>query len=448
MDILCRDCLEISPAKNNRCGHCHGRRLISHRSWHLLGIAHIDCDAFYAAVEKRENPALKNKPVIVGGGHRGVVATCCYIARLSGVRSAMPMFKALALCPQAVVIKPNMALYSKVSREIRAMLDDLSPLVEQISIDEAFIDMRGTQRVHGAPPAKILAAFQTKLEAALGISISIGLAPNKFLAKFASDLDKPRGFSIIDASEAPALLAPLLVTRIAGIGAATAKKLAQRGIETVADLQALDTRAAFQMLGSDANHWIDRAWGRDSRAVSSQRIRKSLSSERTFDADIRDGSELEAHLRKLADKVGSGLRAKSLIAVRLTVKAKTAAFKTVTRSLTLTPPSPSTAAIFNAARPMLVGLADGTSYRLLGLSADVADDLTPETELALDAKSGRNLKLEITVDTLRRRFGVGVVLDAAQLTAKKLAKPVLHRGDEPTNDEVTEWDRSSGSKKS
>jgi DNA polymerase IV len=285
MGNLCRDCFVETAPGALRCTHCHGKRLISHRSWRTLTIAHIDCDAFYAAIEKRENPTLKNKPVIVGGGHRGVVATCCYIARLSGVKSAMPMFKALALCPQAVVIKPNMALYAQVSKQMRAMLNDLSPAIEQISIDEAFIDMTGTAQVHKSPPAKILAQFQHHVEKTLGISISIGLAPNKFLAKFASDLDKPRGFSLIDAEEAPHILAPLPITRIAGIGAATARKLNARGVESVADLQALDIKSAFQLLGSDANHWIERAWGRDARTVTNERIRKSLSAERTFDTD-------------------------------------------------------------------------------------------------------------------------------------------------------------------
>jgi DNA polymerase IV len=423
MGNLCRDCFVETAPGALRCTHCHGKRLISHRSWRTLTIAHIDCDAFYAAIEKRENPTLKNKPVIVGGGHRGVVATCCYIARLSGVKSAMPMFKALALCPQAVVIKPNMALYAQVSKQMRAMLDDLSPAIEQISIDEAFIDMTGTAQVHKSPPAKILAQFQHHVEKTLGISISIGLAPNKFLAKFASDLDKPRGFSLIDAEEAPHILAPLPITRIAGIGAATARKLNARGVESVADLQALDIKSAFQLLGSDANHWIERAWGRDARTVTNERIRKSLSAERTFDTDISDHPTLETHLRAAAQKVGAGLRAKSLVAIRVSVKAKTAAFKTVTRSLTLTPATASSAALFTASQPLLKGLVDGTAYRLLGLSVDVAEDTQALSELGLDPSGARTLRLEKTVDSLKHRFGQKIVLEAAQLPQRDKSKP-------------------------
>jgi DNA polymerase IV len=423
MGNLCRDCFFETAPGELRCTHCHGKRILSHRSWKTLTIAHIDCDAFYAAIEKRENSALKNKPVIVGGGHRGVVATCCYIARLSGVKSAMPMFKALALCPQAIVIKPNMALYSHVSKQMRAMLDDLSPAIEQISIDEAFIDMSGTAQVHKSPPAKILAQFQSHVENTLSISISIGLAPNKFLAKFASDLDKPRGFSLIDAEEAPRILAPLPITRIAGIGAATARKLNARGVETVADLQALDVKSAFQLLGSDANHWIERAWGRDARLVSNERIRKSLSAERTFDTDISDHPTLETHLRAAAQKVGTGLRAKALIATRISLKAKTAAFKTITRSATLTPATASSAALYAASRPLLEGLVDGTAYRLLGLSADVADDTHAMNELGLDPSGARVLKLEKTVDGLKQRFGQKIVQEASQLAQRDKSKP-------------------------
>ncbi len=422
MTRLCRDCLLIFEAAEARCPDCHSHRVISHRAWPQLAIAHVDCDAFYASVEKRERPDLKHQPVIVGGGHRGVVSTCCYIARLSGVRSAMPMFKALALCPNAVVLRPNMALYGQVSRAVRAMLDDLSPLVEQISIDEAFVDLRGTEMVHHAPPAKVLAAFQARVEAGLGISVSIGLAANKFLAKFASDLDKPRGFSIIDGDEAPAILAPLPVTRIAGIGGATAARLAARGITCIADLQALDAKSAFQLLGSDANHWIERAWGRDRRAVTTERVRKSLSSERTFDADISDPDALSRHLRVLADRVGTGLRAKSLAATRVTLKAKTSSFKTISRSVTLAQPSPSTSVLRRAAVPLLAGLADGTAYRLLGLSADVAPDLGNAAQLEFDGTAKRRLHLERTVDGLKSRFGKTIVIEAGLLPPARRGK--------------------------
>ena len=203
-------------------------------------MAHIDCDAFYATVEKRDNPELADKPVIIGGGKRGVVSAACYVSRTFGVRSAMPMFKALALCPQAVVIRPDMAKYVRVGREVRQAMQTLTPLVEPLSIDEAFLDLSGTQRVHGMIPAKVLARFARDVERDIGISVSVGLSCNKFLAKIASDLDKPRGFAALDQDEAREMMADRPVGFIYGVGPATQEKLLQRGFRTIADLQRAD----------------------------------------------------------------------------------------------------------------------------------------------------------------------------------------------------------------
>ena len=200
--------LPTGPAAPTAAPSCGSPRLVRHPELAHLAIAHVDCDAFYAAIEKRDNPALRDKPLIVGGGHRGVVATACYIARTYGVRSAMPMFEARRLCPHAEVVRPDMAKYAAAGREVRARMLDLTPLVEPLSIDEAFLDLSGTARLHGLAPAKTLARFAKRVEAEIGITVSIGLSHNKFLAKVASDLDKPRGFSVLGAGEAAAFLAP------------------------------------------------------------------------------------------------------------------------------------------------------------------------------------------------------------------------------------------------
>src|SRR4051812_20689000 len=204
---FCRDCLAEQKGDVRRCHACGSPRLIRHKELYDLTLAHIDCDAFYAAVEKRDNPELADKPVIIGGGHPGVVSTACYIARIHGVRSAMPMFKALELCPHATVIPPNMEKYAAVGHEVRALMLDLTPLVEPLSIDEAFLDLGGTERLHGRSPALSLAKLADEIETKVGISVSIGLSHNKFLAKVASDLEKPRGFSVIGRAETRSFLA-------------------------------------------------------------------------------------------------------------------------------------------------------------------------------------------------------------------------------------------------
>src|ERR1700747_477730 len=233
---FCRDCLGDLEPKAKRCSHCGSPRLVRHHALPQLTPPHIDCDAFYATVEKRDNPQLADKPVIIGGGKRGVVSAACYISRTYGVRSAMPMFKALELCPAAVVIRPDMAKYVRVGREVRQAMQALTPLVEPLSIDEAFLDLSGTQRVHGMIPAKVLARFAREVERSIGITVSVGLSCNKFLAKIASDMDKPRGFAALDQEEAKAMLAAKPVGFIFGVGPATQERLSRRGFRTIAGL--------------------------------------------------------------------------------------------------------------------------------------------------------------------------------------------------------------------
>ena len=205
---FCRDCLADASPNSGRCGACRSPRLLRHPELDRLSIAHVDCDAFYATIEKRDDPALAAEPVIVGGGKRGVVAAACYVARTFGVRSAMPMFEALRLCPHATVIRPNMEKYVGVGREVRRMMLDLTPQVEPLSIDEAFLDLTGTERLHGMNPAKALARFARDVESKVGITVSIGLSGNKFLAKIASDLDKPRGFAVLGCGRGASLPRP------------------------------------------------------------------------------------------------------------------------------------------------------------------------------------------------------------------------------------------------
>ncbi|MCA3589452.1 MAG: DNA polymerase IV, partial [Methylocystis sp.] len=307
MAMLCRDCLTWSEP-GLRCASCGSLRVLQHPELKPLSVAHIDCDAFYAAVEKRDNPALRDKPVIIGGGQRGVVSTACYIARTFGVRSAMPMFKALAACPQAVVIKPDMEKYTGVGRQVRGMMRALTPLVEPLSIDEAFLDLSGTERLHHAIPAEVLARFAKEVERAVGITVSVGLSYNKFLAKVASDLDKPKGFSVIGRAETLDFLAPRPVGLIWGVGKAMQDRLAQDGIRTIGNLRQHQESDLFRRYGTEGGRLYRLARGMDKRPVQPERETKSVSAETTFNNDIRDFEALVPILWELSEKVHRRLK--------------------------------------------------------------------------------------------------------------------------------------------
>src|SRR5579864_6137738 len=300
---FCRDCLHDLEMAARRCGDCGSPRLARHRALPSLNFAHVDCDAFYATVEKRDNPELADKPVVIGGGKRGVVSAACYIARTYGVRSAMPMFKALALCPSATVIGPDMAKYVRVGREVREAMQALTPLVEPLSIDEAFLDLTGTERVHGMIPAKVLARFAREVERGIGITVSVGLSVNKFLAKIASDLDKPRGFAVLDQDEARTMLAEKPVGFIFGVGPATQEWLIQRGFRLIADLQRAEEAELMKQFGGEGQRLWRLARGLDDRRVVPDRGAKTISSETTFENDIRDFATLERLLWRLSEKV-------------------------------------------------------------------------------------------------------------------------------------------------
>ena len=276
MASLCRDCYLVADSMLPRCPGCGGGRLVHHRAVLRLAIAHIDCDAFYASVEKRDRPDLQGRPVIVGGGTRGVVTAACYVARIYGVKSAMPMFKALKACPDAVVIKPDFAKYTAASRHMRLLMSELTPLVQPLSIDEAVLDLGGTEALHGAAPAVVLARFANAVETQIGVTVSIGLAANRLMAKIAAGRDKPRGFTVIDAAEAASLLAPESVRLLPGVGAALARKLETLGITRLGQLQALPEREAERKLGDDGPGLVRRARGEDPRVVDPHRLEAVL----------------------------------------------------------------------------------------------------------------------------------------------------------------------------
>ncbi|MDB5509113.1 MAG: polymerase [Hyphomicrobiales bacterium] len=410
---LCRDCLtEMEPrAQPMRCRACGSPRLVSHAERETLSIAHIDCDAFYAAVEKRDRPELRDKPVIIGGGVRGVVSTCCYVARTYGVRSAMPMFKALKACPDAVVVRPDMAKYASVGREVRSLMRDLTPLVEPLSIDEAFLDLTGTSRLHGATPDRVLATFARRIERDIGITVSIGLSYCKFLAKIASDLDKPRGFAVIGRAEAVEFLADKPVGLIWGVGQVTQEKLAGEGYRLIGDLQRAEETDLMRRYGTEGSRLWRLAHGVDARIVSPERETKSVSSETTFDIDVSDADALARTLYGLSDKVSARLKAAELAGSTITLKLKTADFKSRTRARSLNEPTQLATRIFEAARELLLKETDGTAFRLIGVGAGSLTDAqnADHGDLA-DTRVVRDKATEKAMDALRGKFGKAAVV--------------------------------------
>ena len=405
---FCRDCLGDLDFAARRCGECGSPRLIRHPALPSLTIAHIDCDAFYATVEKRDNPAIADKPVIIGGGKRGVVSAACYISRTFGVRSAMPMFKALALCPSAIVIRPDMAKYVRVGREVRHAMQALTPLVEPLSIDEAFLDLSGTQRVHGMIPAKVLARFAREVERDLGITVSVGLSCNKFLAKIASDMDKPRGFAALDAVEARAMLAGKPVGFIFGVGPATEQRLAQRGFRTIADLQRADEIELMKQFSAEGRRLWRLARGIDDRSVVPDRGAKTISNETTFDTDIADFTTLEKTLWRLSEKVSSRLKSSELAGSTITLKLKTADFRQRTRSQSIQAATQLAAKIFAISREMLAKEIDGTAFRLIGTGVSALRAGSPGDDT--DMLDRRSADAERAIDGLRKKFGTGAVI--------------------------------------
>ena len=417
MKAFCRDCYWTDSAPADRCPNCASPRIISHPELGMLSIAHMDCDAFYASVEKRDRPELRDLPVIVGGGTRGVVTTCCYIARISGVRSAMPMFKALKACPEAVVIKPDFSKYRAESKRILGMAAALTPLVQPLSLDEAWMDLSGTERLHGAPPALTLAKLQARIEAETGLTVSIGVAHNKFLAKVASELDKPRGFSVIG-HEAQAFLASRPVRILPGVGPAMVASLEKAGFRTVGDLARTDRKVLAERWGAYGLRLSELAHGRDARAVNPNEARKGISCETTFNHDLSQISDLEDKLAPLCERVAGQARKGAVAGRVVTLKLRTTDFRIVTRRRSLPVATQTAKTLFAVGRELLAREADGRSWRLIGIGlADLVDETVAGADFFAEGER-RALVEERAVDVIRARFGPDAVTSGRILRSR------------------------------
>jgi DNA polymerase-4 len=404
---FCRDCLEAAGLAV-RCEHCGSPRVVRHAALASLAIAHIDCDAFYATVEKRDNPEFADKPLVVGGGKRGVVSAACYVARTYGVRSAMPMFKAHALCPHLIVVPPDMQKYVRVGRQVRQAMLALTPLVEPLSIDEAFLDLSGTELMHHAVPALTLARFAREVEKTIGITISVGLSCNKFLAKVASDLDKPRGFAVLDRDDGFALLTNKPVSFIFGVGPAFERELNKFGYRVVGDLQRADETELMKQFGPEGRRLWRLARGIDDRKVDPERDAKTVSAETTFETDHADFATLEQILWRLTEKVSGRLKASNLSGKTITLKLKTADFKQRTRSQSIEQPTQLADRIFRTVRPLLAKEIDGTAFRLIGVGVSALHSTSGPDES--DLLNHRSAKAEYAMDDLRKKFGKDAVM--------------------------------------
>lgn len=408
--LLCLECL-TDAAPKGRCLACGSTRTVSHPELNELSIAHLDCDAFYAAIEKRENPGLADKPVIVGGGKRGVVATCCYVARTYGLHSAMPMFKAKRLCPHAVVIRPRMSLYAEEGKKVRAMMRDLTPLVEPLSIDEAFLDLTGTEKLHHQSPARSLAVLAHNIERVIGITVSIGLSYNKFLAKVASELNKPRGFSVIGRAEAPEFLKNKPVSIIFGVGQALNTTLKRDGIVKMGDLQNREEAELVKRFGAIGSRLFYFSRGLDHRKVNPISPVKSISNETTLDIDIADVDDLLGVLWPLTERVSERLKARGLTGRTVVLKLKTTRFRTITRNRTLTTPTHHAEKIFAVGQELLRAAAKGEAFRLIGIGvSDFGTGEVEEPEMDLIGGSDKKkLLAEEALDKVRGKFGGEII---------------------------------------
>ncbi|MFZ4120473.1 MAG: DNA polymerase IV [Caulobacterales bacterium] len=417
---LCRRCHSVDVrAGDARC--CSAPQPLAHPEVDSLSLAHIDCDAFFAAIEKRDDPSLAAKPVIVGGGTRGVVSTCCYIARAFGVRSAMPMFKALKLCPHAVVLKPDLARYSEEGRIVRTMMQALTPLVQPLSIDEAFLDLAGMQTLQGAPAASVLSQLQDQIAQERGLTVSVGLSYNKFLAKLASELDKPNGFAIIGRADALERLSPLPVRVLPGVGPAGAKALERHGWALVGDVRAAGAQAVQRALGDWGLKLHAMACAQDNRPVDPEGERKTLSAETTFNEDLADVAALEDQLWLLCEKVAARARAADLSGVTVTLKLKDSQFRLRSRRRTLGEPTMLAKRVFDVGRGLLASEANGrTPFRLIGIGlSDFAPAASADKGDMMDQLTPKRAAAEKAVAELRGRFGKDALASGRGLKARR-----------------------------
>ena len=424
VSTLCRDCGGRPPPEAGACPACGSTRIARHEELHGLALAHLDCDAFYAAIEKRDRPELREVPVIVGGRHRGVVAACCYRARSYGVRSAMPMYRALRACPDAAVVEPDMKKYAAVGREVRAMMLSLTPQVEPLSIDEAFMDLSGTQPLHRASPATVLAGLALRVEEEVAISVSIGLSYNKSLAKIASDLDKPRGFAVIGRAEAKSFLAGQPVGLLWGVGKAMQRRLARDGITLVGELAGVGEAELIARYGKMGQWLWTSARGEDERPVEPEREAKSVSSEITLEQDIADPRELRPILWHLTETVARRLRKSRIAGGGVTLKLKTADFRIITRSRRLNGATRSAEEMFRAVEPLLAREADGRAFRLVGMGIHDLVEVDQIVQGDLFGGIGSaDSKMDEALDAVRDRFG-----DDAIVRGRGLGTTLVRQG--------------------
>lgn len=415
----CRTCLAtVPPETRTACPACGGKRLVRHGEIDQLSIAHIDCDAFYAAIEKRDDPSLADKPVIIGGRQRGVVATACYVARLYGVRSAMPMFQALKRCPDAIVLPPRGSVYAAEGRRIREMMEAVTPLVEPLSIDEAFLDLTGTQRLHGRSPALTLLHLQRRIAEETGLTVSVGLSYNKFLAKTASDLDKPDGFALIGQAEAAAFLKDRPVGSVFGVGPAFVARLQRDGIRKLADVLRHGDAAMAKRYGEAGLRLSQLARGEDFRRVTPDRERKSISSETTFNHNIADRDGLQSRLWSLCERTAEQAKAKAVSGSVVTLKLKTAAFKSITRRRTLNAPTQLADTLYRVGCELLLPEIGKTEYRLIGIGLSGLEDAGLDAGDLLDPGALKRAAAERAMDRARQKFGGQAVVKGRSLRRK------------------------------
>jgi len=383
-------------------------------------ILHVDMDAFYASVEQRDNPELRGKPLVVGGGsNRGVVAAASYESRVFGIRSAMPMAEARRRCPDLIRVAPRMAYYQAVSHEIFTVFNEFTPLVEGLSLDEAFLDVTSSRRLFGGGQS-IAAAVKDRIRARTSLTASVGVAPNKLVAKIASDLGKPDGLVVVAADRVQEVLDPLPVAVIPGIGKRTLARLHRVGVHTIADLRGAPDHDLEPVFGRFTRKTRERAAGIDERPVIASRAEKSISNEETYDTDLSDRQAMERQLLRLAERTAGRLRKAALCAGTVQVKIRRSDFKTFTRQKRLQPPGNGTDQVYAVARELLSGWLNGNPdarVRLLGVGcSSLAAADQPDLFGANDAAQATDF--DRTVDEIRERFG-----NAAVARARTLDRP-------------------------
>ena len=377
-------------------------------SENIATILHVDMDAFYASVEERDDPKIKGKAVVVGVGRRGVVSAANYEARKFGIRAAMPIYKAKALAPHAVFIAPNMARYTEVSEQVMAIFRDVTPHVEPISLDEAFLDVTGARRLLGSG-IEIADQIRKRVEKELGITCSVGIAHNKFIAKIASGHCKPNGVLEVDPEKMLEFLHPLAANEIWGVGPKTNELLEKMGLFTIADIANTPRSTLIRVLGQASGASLyELAWGRDYRDVITEHAEKSISASQTFDVDLYQPEEILKEFLRLTEKSADRMRAKGLAANTISIKVRFSDFKTISRSKTLDLPTTGTQEIFEVAKSLYLGLdLDRVLVRLVGVSLDSLVENDDVTQMVLGERTSSWQQADRAIDRVKAKFGSG-----------------------------------------